>query len=72
MWLPSWTVQCDSVTSSPVNIRNVLKCFKHIFRMLTKPQTCFINIMYTNVFTENVYKITQEARFDWRHFLKHL
>ena len=28
----------------------------------------FINILYTNVFTENVYKITQEARFDWKCF----
>ena len=26
----------------------------------------FINILYTNVFSENVYKITQEARFDWK------
>ena len=28
----------------------------------------FINIFYTNVLTENIYKITQEARFDWKHF----
>ena len=30
---------------------------------------CFINFLYTNVVTENVYKITQEARFDWKRFL---
>ena len=28
----------------------------------------FINILYTNVFTENIYKITKEARFDWKCF----
>ena len=31
----------------------------------------FINIVYANVFTENVlivYTTTQEARFDWKQF----
>ena len=30
---------------------------------------CFINILYTQVFIENIYKITQEARFTLKHFL---
>ena len=29
----------------------------------------FTNILYTNVFTENIYKTTQEARFEWKCFL---
>ena len=28
----------------------------------------FINILYKNVFTENVSEITQEPRFDWKCF----
>ena len=28
----------------------------------------FINILYTNVFTKNIYKKTEEAKFDWKCF----
>ena len=29
----------------------------------------FINIFYKKVFAKNIYKITQETRFDYKHFL---
>ena len=32
-------------------------------------EKCFTSILYTNIFTENIYKITQETRFDWTRFL---
>ena len=30
---------------------------------------CFVNILYINVFTESINKITQEAWFDWKRCL---
>ena len=47
------------------------KCFQaNDYTVMFKKH--FINILYTDVFTENiyyVYEITQEARYDWKHFL---
>ena len=64
-----------ALTASPIH--DTILCFLKRFQGIVYAvmfKKHLIKILYTNVFTENVYltnidKITEEARFDWRRFL---